>query len=276
MTDFATALQKALVHEGGYVNHPRDPGGATMKGVTQAVYDDYRRGLGLKIQTVRYISASELQAIYRQRYWDLIKGDQLPDGVNYVVFDGAINSGVKRSGLWLQKALAPVYTGEIDGLIGPRTIKAIADFNNDAALIDRICDERMAFLRALRTWPTFGKGWSRRVAEVRALGKSWALKTPPISFIEPAIGNDAAPKAPTTDLAPPPPVAPGDAAAYGGGAAATIAQAIGQLQPLQTSPAVANVILWLTVAGVLIATGGFLYRFWAARKRARLAEIRAA
>lgn len=275
MTDFATALQKVLVHEGGFVNHPKDPGGATNKGVTQAVYDDYRRGLGMKIQTVRYIANSEMEAIYRRRYWDLIKGDELPDGVNYVVFDGAVNSGVNRSGKWLQMALRPVYDGEIDGTIGPRTIRAVTDFNNNAALIDRICDERMKFLRQLRTWSTFNKGWTRRVADVRSLGKAWANNVPPITFAPPAVDDRAAAKAPASDLASAPPVAPGDAAAYGGGVAATVAQAIGQLQPLQAMPTIANVILYLTIAGVVISAGGFFYRFWAARKRARLAEVRA-
>ena len=277
MTDFASALLKVLVHEGSWSNHSKDPGGATMKGVTQRVYDEWRRGRGMKAASVRYISQSELEAIYRERYWNLFRGDDMPDGVNYVVFDGAVNSGVGQSVKWLQRALAPAYKGTVDGIAGPGTIQAIATFNNNAALIDRICDQRMAFLKSLKTWGTFGKGWARRVSDVRALGKAWARNEPPMAFaaVTSPTPDDEQAKALPSDIASAPPVAPGDAAAYGGGATATISQALGQLQALQGIPSVQQVILWLTVAGVVIAAAGFVYRFWAARRKAEIKKVSA-
>ncbi|WP_105401604.1 glycosyl hydrolase 108 family protein [Neorhizobium sp. T7_12] len=80
--EFQRSLQKVLVHEGGFSNHPKDPGCATMKGVTQRVYDEYRRSVGAPTWSVKNISSIELQAIYRQKYWNEIKGDRLAAGVS--------------------------------------------------------------------------------------------------------------------------------------------------------------------------------------------------
>lgn len=271
MSDFDLALPKVLVHEGGYSNHPADPGGATMKGVTQRVYNDYRKTIGKQTQAVKSISDAEIRDIYKRRYWDMFKGDQMPMGVAYVVFDGAVNSGVAQSVKWLQRALAPEYTGAVDGLVGDGTLRAIEATVNKLALIDRICDQRLAFLRALKTWPTFWKGWTRRVADVRGQGRAWSFGAPHLATIAHTEEVET-PKAVASDVAAPPPVAPGDAAAYGGGAAATISQAIGQLQALQAVPSAQTVILWLTVAGVIVAAGGFIYRFWAARRRREIGK----
>lgn len=268
MSEFERALAKVLVHEGGYVNHPRDPGGETNKGITKRVYDDFRRARSLPLVSVRNISNSEVATIYRERYWNLFNGDEMPAGVSYVVFDGAVNSGVSQSVKWLQRALVPVYKGVVDGLVGPATLAAIDTYGDLRQLIDRICDQRMAFLKALKTWNTFGKGWTRRVEDVRRLGKAWVAGAPAPAMPESATVDT--PKALPSDVAIAPPVAPGDAAAYGGGAAATISQAIGQLQAIQNIPSVANVILWLTVAGVAISLAGFAYRFWAARRKAEI------
>lgn len=171
MDEFARSLPKVLVHEGGWSNHPDDPGGATMKGVTQAVYDEWRVKNKKPKQSVKFISTPELNAIYRQNYWDKVKGDDLPPGISYVVFDGAVNSGPSRSVKWLQKALGV----NDDGIIGPKTIAAAKDYPNKDMLVDRICDRRLSFLQGLSTWPTFGKGWSSRVAGVRQTGKEWAI-----------------------------------------------------------------------------------------------------
>ncbi|WP_246738825.1 glycoside hydrolase family 108 protein [Mesorhizobium sp. NZP2234] len=149
------SLARVLAHEGGYSNHPKDPGGATMKGVTQRVYDGYRKGRGLATRSVKGITTDELNEIYDRQYWDAVKGDLVPAGVDYVVFDGAVNSGPARSIMWLQRALVPLYTGPIDGVIGVGTLAAIQSVNSLGELINRICDERMRFLRALKTFPTF-------------------------------------------------------------------------------------------------------------------------
>lgn len=162
--NFAASLSLVLKHEGGWSNHPRDPGGATMKGVIQRVYDAYRKRNGLRKQSVRSISESELQDIYKAQYWHAIKGDALPRGVDYCVFDGAVNSGPSQSAKWLQRALGV----NADGVIGMITLAAVDAHPDKAALVREICAKRMSFLQALRHWPVFHKGWSRRVAEVRA------------------------------------------------------------------------------------------------------------
>lgn len=166
---FARALPLILVHEGGYVNHPKDPGGATNKGVTQATYDGWRARKGLPSQSVRSITDDEIAAIYRRDYWDKVKGDDLPAGVAYAVFDFAVNSGVDRASRYLQKVIGAAQDGEI----GPATVAA-AKARSQATIIDMLCDERMAYLRSLKTFSTFGKGWTRRVAEVREKAKELA------------------------------------------------------------------------------------------------------
>lgn len=159
--NFEKSLAYVLEHEGGFSNHPRDPGGATMKGVTQAVYDSYRKMRGRGQQSVKFISDDELRAIYKFQYWDRVQGDLLPAGLDYAVFDFAVNSGVSRASKYLQ---AVVGTAQ-DGQIGARTIAAI---DSPVRVINALCDRRMAFLRNLRTFLTFGRGWTRRVKGVRA------------------------------------------------------------------------------------------------------------
>jgi lysozyme family protein len=280
MSDFDLALPKVLIHEGGYSNHPKDPGGATMKGVTQRVYDDYRKNIGQPPRPVKIIGDDEIRDIYKRRYWDMFKGDEMPLGIAYVVFDGAVNSGVGQSVKWLQRALQPGYTGPVDGLVGDGTIRAINETLNKAALIDRICDQRMAFLKALKIWPTFKTGWTRRVSDVRVQGKAWSSGVQgQHNFIDAAddvaIGEVETPKAVASNAAEAPPVAPGDAVGYGGGVAATISQAIGQLQALQGIPSVQQWIMYLTIAGVVVGAAGFAYRFWAARRKKEIKQVMA-
>lgn len=166
---FSRWLPHILKHEGGYVNHPKDPGGATNKGIIQATYDGWRVKQKLPKQSVKFITDDEVAAIYRRDYWDAIKGDDLPLGVDYCIFDFAVNSGVTRASKYLQSALA-ITT---DGVVGPKTVSAAASVN-PASVIKNVCRARINFLKGLSTWPTFGKGWQRRVEEVEftALGAS--------------------------------------------------------------------------------------------------------
>lgn len=170
-TNFKKSLPLVLAHEGGYVNHPKDPGGATNKGITQAVYDAHRKGLGLPKRSVRNITAPDVQAIYENRYWDLSKCDDLPAGVDYAVFDYSVNSGVGKAAKDLQrtvngfdgiKGLTPL---KVDGVVGEDTLAAVelCVAKDEEAFINAYCDRRMKFLRSLKTWGTFGKGWKRRV-----------------------------------------------------------------------------------------------------------------
>lgn len=187
-SSFATALSRVLSYEGGYSNHPDDPGGPTMKGIIQREYDAYRARRRLPKQSVKLISDDELHEIYRTSYWDACRCDELPPGVDFVVFDGAVNSGVRQSGKWLQRALGSLYKGEIEGSIGDQTIEAAGKVTDRAALIDDICDRRIAMLRGLKTFKTFGKGWLSRVADVRTRGKALAkgAAAPPPAPAKPA------------------------------------------------------------------------------------------
>lgn len=156
--NFKKCLEPVLVWEGGYVNHPKDPGGPTNKGITQRVYDAYRTNQGKPKQSVKFLTRPELEAIYKKQYWDLMQGDLLPIGVDLAVFDYAVNSGTGRSAKALQKVLGTKQ----DGQIGQMTLKRIEEISPDI-LATAICEERLRFVKSLRTWSTFGKGWQRRI-----------------------------------------------------------------------------------------------------------------
>lgn len=267
MSAFADALARVLIHEGGYVNHPADPGGATNRGVIQRVYDGYRKRNGLATRSVHLITDAEVSDIYRRQYWDAVKGDQLPAGVSYVVFDGAVNSGPVQSIKWLQRALGVVD----DGVIGNVTLAAVDAHPDHDALIAEICDRRLKFLKALRHWPTFGRGWTSRVFGVLAAGQAMASGSvvPPARFVSggeaKALPSDAK-EAPTTGVA--------DAAAGGGAGVIVALSAIkDQLQPYTSvSRWIEMAVIGLIVVGGAIAVGGILYRLWANRRRAQLTE----
>jgi lysozyme family protein len=158
--NFEKSLALVLEHEGGWNHDKHDKGGATNKGVTQAVYDGYRRIRGRGKQSVKFLSDEEIRAIYKLQYWDKVHGDYLPAGLDYAMFDFAVNSGVSRASKYLQAVLGVPQ----DGIIGARTLGAIT---NPANTINALCDRRMGFLRNIDTFWRFGKGWTRRVAEVR-------------------------------------------------------------------------------------------------------------
>ena len=160
--NFARALQLVLKHEGGWSDHADDPGGPTMKGVTLANFRRYVKADATK-DDLRRISDAQLAAVYRRFYWDAVHGAELPDGVDYAVFDFAVNSGPGRAAKYLQGVVGVAQ----DGRIGPATISA-TKARKPATVINDLCDKRMAFLRGLKTWPTFGRGWTARVSGVRA------------------------------------------------------------------------------------------------------------
>lgn len=169
MTDrFSECLPLVLVHEGGYVNHPKDPGGATNKGITQKTYDAWQRREGKPPRSVKHIDDAEVSDIYRAQYWDKVSADDMPAGLDYSVFDYAVNSGPSRSAKFLQKIVGV----SADGIIGAQTLAAIDDYE-PASVISQLCDNRLAWLKRLTTFKTFGKGWTRRVNEVK--GASLAM-----------------------------------------------------------------------------------------------------
>ena len=172
--NYKSALAAVLKYEGGYTNHPADPGGPTNKGVTQRVYDAWRKKHGLGAQSVRSISQEEVEAIYRRDYWDAVHGDDLPSGLDGAVFDYAVNSGPSRA----IKALQRVLGVPADGIVGPQTINAaIANPKACGAL----CDERLGFMKRLKTWPVFGRGWGDRVSGVKRKALALAEKAPVVA-----------------------------------------------------------------------------------------------
>lgn len=171
MTRFEECLPLVLVHEGGYVNHPKDPGGATNKGITQRTYDAWCKRQGYPHASVKNITDAEVAAIYKAQYWDKVSADDLPVGVDYAVFDYAVNSGPARSAKFLQRSLGV----SDDGIIGAQTLAAAQDADPNR-VISEVCDNRLAWLKRLKHWPTFGKGWTRRVEEVKRTSLSMASK----------------------------------------------------------------------------------------------------
>lgn len=267
-SNYEKSLQLVLRHEGGYVNHPKDPGGATNKGVTQKVYDNYRSVNGWKKQSVRQITQSEVAAIYRHEYADVVGFDKLPLGLDYVQFDGGINSGPVQATKWLQRALGSAYTGKIDGVIGKLTLKAVNGADIEA-LINKILDIRLNFLKALKTWPTFGKGWAKRVADVRATAIAMARANP---LPEQKGGSEGGAKATIEDAKKAPSKAAADMLTGGGTVGAVLSQSIEQLTPISSVEFVANIIAGLTVISVCVTIGGIAYRKWASTKAEELKQ----
>lgn len=159
--NFDACLKLVLAHEGGFVNHPRDPGGMTNLGVTQKAWQAFV-GRPVDEAEMRGLTPEKVGPFYQSFYWHTGRCDDLPAGVDYVVFDTAINSGPARSARLFQRTLGI----QDDGRIGPGTI-ATAQKADIRDLIEKMCDNRLAFLQGLATWTTFGKGWGKRVAEVK-------------------------------------------------------------------------------------------------------------
>lgn len=171
--NFARSLSAVLRHEGGWSDHPQDKGGATMKGVTLANFRRYVKADATK-DDLRKITDAQLETVYRRFYWDAVAGAQLPDGVDFAVFDFAVNSGPARAAKYLQRVVGVKQ----DGKIGPATLKATRAISH-ATVINDLCDDRLDFLKKLKTWPTFGKGWSTRVKRVRSEALAIAARPTP-------------------------------------------------------------------------------------------------
>lgn len=191
--NFLRALPLVLKHEGGFSNHKDDPGGATNKGITLENYRRYVKSDG-SVADLKNITPKEVERVYNLFYWKAVAGDDLPIGVDYAAFDFGVNSGPGRAIKFMQKV---VGVGQ-DGAIGPQTLAAIRSMPPEI-LITRLCDDRLAFLKGLSIWATFGKGWGSRVADVRAHALSMAKNA--------RSGVDASP---TPTPTPTPPLAPAE------------------------------------------------------------------
>ena len=164
-------LAETLAYEGGWSDHPQDTGRATMKGITLATYRRYRPGA--TEADLRAISSAEVERIYRDGYWNQVRGDDLVRGVDLTVFDYGVNSGPARS----IKALQQVAGVGVDGIMGPATVLAVRGLPA-RDLIKRVNAKRLGFVQSLSTFAVFGKGWSRRIAAIEATSLSWVSTKP--------------------------------------------------------------------------------------------------
>ena len=162
MSNYNECLKIILMHEGGYVNHPKDPGGETNLGVTKRVYEEWGGTKEMKDLTLE-----DVEPIYKKNYWDKIKGDDLPDGLDLCVFDFGVNAGPGRAAKFLQKLLGVTQ----DGGIGPQTLGALQSaigedkVTQTREMIEKYQSMRQEYYEGLSTFDTFGKGWTRRVEE---------------------------------------------------------------------------------------------------------------
>jgi len=154
--DFATAVKHVLLSEGGFTDHPLDPGRETMYGITKAVAKEAGY-----TGDMRQLPVDLAKKIYKAQYWDKIRADELPPAIRYAVFDAAVNSGIRQSTIWLQRALKVTD----DGVIGPKTLAAAHAAQPDALRM-RILAQRLRFLTNLNTFSAFGRGWTRRVCDI--------------------------------------------------------------------------------------------------------------
>jgi len=160
--NFDRCLEKMLKHEGGFVNHPKDPGGMTNLGVTKAVWEEWL-GRPVSEKEMQALTPIMVKPLYKRKYWDAVRADDLVAGVDYCVFDVAVNSGPGRAIKFLQSVVGATPDGGFGSITLALVKKAEAD---PTTLIKQYCARRLEFLQSLRTFETFGKGWSRRVQEV--------------------------------------------------------------------------------------------------------------
>ncbi|MFC2248717.1 glycoside hydrolase family 108 protein [Labrys portucalensis] len=161
----AQSIKLVFGSEGGYVNHPKDPGGATKYGITAATLGAWRK-LGRKAMPpeVAALTLAEATRILDKQYAQPIRYAELPSPIDYVVFDEAVNSGPVQAIRDLQACVG----AKVDGNIGINTLRAVQGVNDRAALVRKLCTRRLGFMRRLRTWVTFGRGWTNRVNHVQA------------------------------------------------------------------------------------------------------------
>lgn len=171
--NFEYCLEIILEHEGGFVDHPDDPGGMTNLGITAETYANWH---GISLDDIEKhdmidLNESDVAPIYREKYWNEIMADSLPSGLDLSVFDMAVNAGNRRASRILQSILPRC---ELDGYIGPITLGIVREeyrFDPET-LIEDYAHERESFYKSLHHYKVFGKGWSRRVRETKDISLS--------------------------------------------------------------------------------------------------------
>ena len=171
MSNFNKCLNLVLHHEGGYVNHPKDPGGMTNMGITKRVYEEWI-GYAVSEHTMQNLTEEDVGPIYRKNYWDRLKCDELPQGLDLCLFDFGVNAGTGRAAKYLQTLVGT----KPDGGIGPMTLKAVDEYISENGIpetIEAYQNNRQRYYEKLKTFETFGRGWTRRVDEVTEKAKEW-------------------------------------------------------------------------------------------------------
>lgn len=193
------ALTLMFGHEGGYVNDPNDPGGPTKFGITQKTLAAHR-GRKVGAADVQALTLQEAETIYRRSYWSQSGGDLLPSGIDYLVFDFGVNSGPSKA----VKTLQAVVGVAQDGGVGEMTADAVDGYPGGLAkLVDDYSDRRLAFLKGLKGWKHYGRGWSRRVSDVRANAKRMLQGKPAqVTPNEPLPAPKAKPEKPNAAITP--------------------------------------------------------------------------
>jgi lysozyme family protein len=252
--NFEKALAIVLTYEGGNDDDMRDPGGRTSRGILQREYDRYRRSKRLPLGDVWKATQAEIVEIYRKNYWDRLRCEELPAGVDLTIFDGGVNSGVAQVTKWAQRACQSyaAYGARVDGDFGPATLQALQNQPDNDLLVADIMARRLAMLKGLKTWKYYGKGWSARVANCLKISQAWAtgsVSPDPVNVT--ALGGQR--KGQIEDVKQPLlPVTATQVVTTGTGISAGTAQVVEQLMPAS------EVLTWLkyilaalTVIGVL-------------------------
>jgi lysozyme family protein len=161
VSNWDNSFKLMLKSEGGFVNHPSDPGGMTNLGVTKATWENWV-GRESDEAEMRGLTPEKVEPLYKKKYWDAVRGDELPMGLDYLMFDFAVNAGAGRAIKTLQTAVGVTP----DGGFGPMTMAAVQAVEPNE-LIERFSQAKEDFYRSLTTFATFGKGWLNRVADVK-------------------------------------------------------------------------------------------------------------
>ena len=165
-SNWQKSFELMLKSEGGYVNNPADPGGRTNLGVTQATWENWV-GRPSDEAEMRSLTADKVEPLYKKKYWDAVRGDELPVGLDYLVFDFAVNAGPGRAIKVMQSAVGVTP----DGGFGPLTMAAVKAID-PVELINKFSQAKEDFYRSLAQFPVFGKGWLNRVADVKVKANS--------------------------------------------------------------------------------------------------------
>lgn len=263
--DWEKYIPTLKVIEGGKVDDPQDPGGRTNIGVTQRTYNAWRKRKGLSVRDVYLMSNDEWSDIMKTGFWDTVRADEVPPGVDIVLADASVNSGASRAIMWLQTALGVV----VDGVFGNGTMEALMANEDNDALIAKINAIRLKFMQHLKTWKRFGKGWASRVAQMTKIGQAMASGS---VGPQPVFADGGNRKARIEDAVKAPPKTLGDATGVGGVITATLPQVQDALQPVASWGPAAHVLTAISVVGGLLAVAGFVYSYVARKKEAERDE----